>query len=313
MAGSVDANLNDRIHLSCPVVAASPVSSGRAFTSPAWPGGRRGGVDDRAHDRAHDRAAMSRWGRPRLLDAVDPATRRAVALVCVADAVVGASFGAISVSGGLPFWVPVAMSVLVFAGGAQFAAVGAVLAGGSPWAGVLAGLVLNGRLLPFGIAVADVLGGRWPARLVGAHVLTDESVAFALRERDPARRHAAFWLCGLGLFVCWNLAVLVGAALGRVLGSTDAFGLDAAFPAVLLALVVPVLARRTRTAAIAGAVLAVACTPLLPAGLPVLVSLLGLLLVRLGPDAGPRGGAGPPGAPEGPGRPGTADLSGAGR
>ena len=63
---------------------------------------------------------------------VDPTARRDVSLVCGGDALVGASFGAITVSGGLPLWIPVAMSVLVFAGGAQFAAVGAVLAGAAP-------------------------------------------------------------------------------------------------------------------------------------------------------------------------------------
>jgi 4-azaleucine resistance transporter AzlC len=212
-----------------------------------------------------------------------------IALVCVADVLVGASFGAITVSGGLPTWVPVAMSVLVFAGGAQFAAVGAVLAGGSAASGVVAGLVLNARLLPFGIAVADVLGRRWPARIVGAHLVTDESVAFTLRQPDAARRRAAFWVCGLGLFVCWNLAVVGGTVLGGVLDDTDALGLDAAFPAVILALVVPVLDRRNLPAAVAGAVLAVVSSFFLTPGLPVLVSLLGLVLLRRAPrsDAPP--------------------------
>src|SRR5689334_2680673 len=108
---------------------------------------------------------------------------------------VGASFGAISVSGGLAWWVPVVLSVVVFAGGAQFAAVGVVLAGGSAFAAVVAGLVLNARLLPFGFAVADVLGTRWRTRLVGAHLTTDESVAFALRHDDQDRRRSAFWVC----------------------------------------------------------------------------------------------------------------------
>src|ERR1700733_10863141 len=82
---------------------------------------------------------------------------RDVALVCLADGLVGLSFGATAVAGGLPWWVPVAMSLLVFAGGSQIAAVGVVLAGGSPFAAVAAGAVLNTRLFPYGLAVADVL------------------------------------------------------------------------------------------------------------------------------------------------------------
>ncbi|MFI9275170.1 AzlC family ABC transporter permease [Kitasatospora sp. NPDC052896] len=212
---------------------------------------------------------------------LDRDTRRDIALVCLADAIVGASFGAIAVSGGLPAWVPIAMSVLVFAGGAQFAAVGVVLAGGSPLAAVAAGLVLNARHLPFGFAVADVLDGRWWSRLLGSHLMIDEAVAFALRQPDRRRRRAAFWTCGVALFAAWNAAVVVGALAGRAIHDTDALGLDAAFPTVLLALVLPALGdRRTRYAALLGAVLAVAATPWLPAGLPVLLALAGLLATR---------------------------------
>jgi len=206
-------------------------------------------------------------------------TFRDIALVCFADAIVGATFGAITVSGGLPVWVPVSMSLLIFAGGAQFAAAGVMLAGGSAAAAIAAGLVLNSRLVPYGFAVADALGGKWWARLAGAHVMTDESVAFALRQSDHARRRAAFWVCGAGLFVVWNLAVVAGTTAARYVGNTDAIGLDAVFPAVLLALVMPALAdRATRQAAVAGAVLAVALTPVLPPGLPVLIALAGLAL-----------------------------------
>ena len=223
-----------------------------------------------------------------------PALLRDVGLVCLADGIVGVSFGATSVGGGLAWWVPVALSVLVFAGGSQIAAVGVVLAGGSPLAAVVAGAVLNTRLLPYGFAVADVVGdagaggaggghrgrllaGRWARRLVGTHVITDESVAFALRQPDAARRRSAFWACGVALFVIWNLSVLLGVALGSVVRDTNAFGLDATFPAVMLALALPTLtARSTRVAAGAGAVIAVALTPVLPAGLPLLAALGGL-------------------------------------
>jgi predicted branched-subunit amino acid permease len=247
---------------------------------------------------------------------VSPELLRDVGLVCLADGIVAVSFGATSVGGGLPWWVPVALSALVFAGGSQIAAVGVVLAGGSPLAAVAAGAVLNTRLLPYGFAVADVVGdqeagptaraagfaaeadgaggspagdtasrghrarllaGRWLRRLVGTHVITDESVAFALRQPDAARRRSAFWACGLGLFVIWNLSVLLGVALGSAVRDTNAFGLDATFPAVMLALALPTLTSRpTRIAAGAGAVIAVALTPVLPAGLPLLAALGGL-------------------------------------
>ncbi len=221
---------------------------------------------------------------------LDRGTLRDIALVCLADAIVGASFGAISVSGGLRPWVPVSMSLFVFAGGAQLAAVGVVLAGGSPIAGVVAGLVLNTRLLPYSLAVADVPSGRWPTRLLGAHVIVDETVAFALNQRDGRRRRATFWTCGLALFVAWNLAVILGALAGSAIKDTSAFGLDAAFPAVLLALVLPSLSDRgTRNAALLGAVVALALTPVLPAGLPVLLALVGLVLALRAP-------AGPPGS-----------------
>jgi predicted branched-subunit amino acid permease len=217
-----------------------------------------------------------------------PALLRDVGLVCLADAIVGVSFGATTLGGGLPWWVPVALSLLVFAGGSQIAAVGVVLAGGSPLAAVLAGAVLNTRLFPYGFAVADVVGPgdtggaraagrRWLGRLLGTHLITDESVAFALRHSDPARRRAAFWACGAGLFVVWNLAVLLGVALGTAVRNTSAFGLDATFPAVMLALALPTLTSRpSRIAAGTGAVIAVALTPVLPAGLPLLAALGGL-------------------------------------
>ena len=211
---------------------------------------------------------------------LDRGTLGDIALVCLADAVVGVSFGAITVSGGLPAWQPVLMSLVVFAGGAQFAAVGAVLAGGSATAGALAGLVLNVRLLPYGFAVLDVLDGPWHTRLLGAHLTTDETVAFTLHEDRPERRRAVFWVCALALFVVWNLSVLLGVAVGGVVRDTAALGMDAAFPAVLAALVLPTLNRRNRNAALAGAALAVVGTVFLPPGLPVLLSLAGLVLLR---------------------------------
>ncbi|NBN64904.1 AzlC family ABC transporter permease [Pannonibacter tanglangensis] len=210
-----------------------------------------------------------------------PLTRRDlsdVGLVGVAAAIVGLSFGAIATGGGFPVWVPVVMSLVVFAGASQFAAIGVILAGGSPFAAVLAGLILNARHLPFGFSVAGHLRGGLLERLVGAHVLTDESLAFALKDSDPDRSRALYWACALTLFLSWNAGTAVGAVMGETLGDAASLGLDAAFPAVLLALVLPALKDpRTRRAAGIGAAAGLALTPYLPAGVPVLVSLVGLV------------------------------------
>ncbi len=205
---------------------------------------------------------------------------RDIALVCLADGVVGVSFGAISVAGGLPIWVPIVMSLLIFAGGAQFGAVAVVLAGGGPVAAVVAGLVLNARLLPFSFTAAEVLDGGWLRTLLGAQLTIDETVAFTLAQRDPARRGVTYWTCGISLYVIWNLAVGVGTIAGHAVGNVDAYGLDAASPTVLFALVLPLL-RTTGAArpAVVGTLIALAATPFLPPGVPVLLALLGLLTV----------------------------------
>jgi 4-azaleucine resistance transporter AzlC len=210
---------------------------------------------------------------------IDTALIRDVLAIAAAVAVTGASFGAIAVTSGLPWWVPLALSVLVFAGGAQFLAVGVVAAGGGPVAAVLGALLLNARLLPYGLAIADTIGQGRLARLLGSHVITDETVAFAVAQSSRERSRAAFWLCGVALFVAWNVSTLVGVLAGQAIGDPNAFGLDAAFPAALLALVLPSLRdRATVRPALLGAAIALAATPFLPPGVPLLLALGGLVL-----------------------------------
>ncbi|MFD8496932.1 AzlC family ABC transporter permease [Amycolatopsis sp. NPDC059657] len=202
---------------------------------------------------------------------------RDIGLVGLASTIVGLSYGAISVGSGFPVWLPMLMSVVVFAGASQFMFIGIVASGGNPVAAVLAGLLVNTRHLPFGFAIGDAMGTGWAARLAGSHLMADETVAFALAQEDTRRRRAVYWACGMTLFVCWNVGVVTGAYAGSAIGDTDAFGLDAAFPAVLLALVVPSLKdRATRLPVAIGVVVALATSAFLPAGLPVLLALVGV-------------------------------------
>ncbi|GAA0567761.1 hypothetical protein GCM10010172_59890 [Paractinoplanes ferrugineus] len=251
----------------------------------------------------------------------DRALRRDAGTIAAAMVAVGASFGAITIAYGLPTWVPFLMSTVVFAGGSQFLAIG-LLAAGNPLAAVAAGLLLNARHLPFGLAVADAVGTRPVQRILGSHLLTDEVAAFTLAEPDPARRHRVYWIIGTTLFTSWNIGTALGVLLGGATGDPDALGLDAAFPAALLALIMPALAdRTTRTVALTGAAVAVLATPILPAGLPVICALLGLLTVvrprrraALPPPASAApASAGPAPAAPAPAEPSRAEPSRAGR
>jgi 4-azaleucine resistance transporter AzlC len=203
---------------------------------------------------------------------------RSVAALCAAGFVIGLSFGAIAAAAHIPLVKIAAMSVFIYAGGAQFLAVGIVSAGGGALAIILAGLLLNARHLLFGLAIGDVIGDRPATRAVGSHVMTDESVAFALAQSEPAARRRAYWITGIGLFCTWNVACVIGALAGSALGDPATFGVDAAFPAGLLALVLPALREKPALrVAVAAAVVALVTTPFLPAGLPVLVALVGLV------------------------------------
>jgi predicted branched-subunit amino acid permease len=220
--------------------------------------------------------------------------RDALALA-TAILVVGASFGALAAAAAVPVPLIVAMSLLVFAGGAQFLVVAVVAAGGGVVAAVAAALLLNLRHLPFGLAVADSVGRGVTARVVGAHLLVDETVAFSRARPAGPRAHAAYWVCGTLLFVSWNLGTVAGMLAGSAVPDPDAFGVDAAFPAGLLALLLPGLRRwDARRVGLAAAVLALLATPVLPPGLPVLAGLLGLLLA----GAAPPSPAGSPAAPD---------------
>lgn len=206
-------------------------------------------------------------------------TLRDIALACLAVWFIGLSYGAIAVASGFPLWVPAAQSVLVLAGASEFLFVGIVAAGGNPLAAAAAGLLVNARHLPYGLALPDMTGpGRPWRRLLGSHVMNDESVVFALAQEDLPRKRAAYWTCGLGVLLCWPAGAVLGALIGSVIRNTNAFGLDAMFPAVILALIVPALRdHRLRRAAAIGAAIALAATPFLPAGLPELLALGALL------------------------------------
>lgn len=205
------------------------------------------------------------------------AARRDGLLLGLAVGVVGVVFGVLARSAGLSVAKACVMSLLVFTGASQFAAVGIVASGGSGVAALGSALLLAARNTLYGPVVAQWFGkDPVAARAPLAQVIIDESTGVgAARTSLPAQR-SGFLTGGVAVYVVWNLGTLVGALVGDVVGDLERWGLDAAFPAVFVALLAPhVSTRPGRIAAVTAGAVVAAAVPVLPVGVPILLSVLG--------------------------------------
>jgi 4-azaleucine resistance transporter AzlC len=198
-------------------------------------------------------------------------TRAAVGIGVYA-ALFGVTFGAVAVAAGLSVPQATVMSAMTFTGASQFALVGVLATGGSALAALSAALLLGLRNAFYGVPVANMLRPRGPRRLLTAHFIIDETTAMAVAQQDPHARRYAFWATGLILWTCWTLGSLTGALIGSSVNPAS-LGLDAAAPAVFLALLWPQLVRpRARRIALGAGSVAVALIPIAPAGVPVIAA-----------------------------------------
>ena len=203
---------------------------------------------------------------------------RRIAPIAVAAAAFGASFGVLASTAGFDAVAAVVMSATTFAGSAQFAAASVLGAGGGVAAAAASASMLNGRYAPIGVSVAPVIRGGALRRLVESQLVVDESWALSRRPDGSYDRHLLIG-GGLTLYVVWVGGTAAGAFAGDALGDPERYGLDAAFPALFLALLVPqVRSRRALAAALAGGAIALALLPFTPAGIPIIAASAACLL-----------------------------------
>ena len=210
----------------------------------------------------------------RKASALTPATRMGLS-IAVATGLYGVSFGALAVASGLSVAQAMALSLLMFTGGSQFAFIGVLAGGGSAGAAVGAATLLGVRNGVYGLQLKPVLGLRGWRQVLAAQLTIDESTATALAQTDAAEQRRGFWTAGVGVFVLWNLFTGVGALLGDALGDPRRFGLDGAAVAAFLGLLWPRLRQREAVALalVCGLATALALRQL-PPGLPILLAAL---------------------------------------
>jgi predicted branched-subunit amino acid permease len=209
----------------------------------------------------------------------------------VAVGLSGLAFGAAAVASGLSAGQACVLSLVAFTGASQFALAGAVAAGGGLAAGVAGAVLLGGRNALYGMRLASLLQVRGPRKLLAAHGVIDETTAVTLAQPEPQAARAGFAATFATIYVTWNLATLAGAVGAGRLGSPATFGINVVGPAAFLALLWPRLkaGRTERGVAVGGAAIAIAATPFLPSGLPVILAATAALAAVFipGPERAP--------------------------
>lgn len=201
-----------------------------------------------------------------------------IAPIALAALAFSVSFGVLARASGIGALEAIVMSMTVFAGSAQFAVVSILAVGGGIASAILAAVLLNARYAPISVSVGPIFVGGRPRRLLEAQLIVDESWAMS---RRPDGRYDRRLLVGAGLvlYACWVGGTIVGAVAGEALGDPADLGLDAAFPALFLAiLVTQVHSRRALAAAVLGGTIALVLIPVAPAGVPIVAAAAACLI-----------------------------------
>ena len=190
----------------------------------------------------------------------------------------GASFGLLARAAGMGTLAPLVLSATTFAGSAQFAISSILGAGGGTFAAIAAAVLLNTRYAPISISVARLFHGPRLRRLVESQLIVDESWALASRGGGRFERRLLLG-AGLLLYASWVSGTAVGVLAGDALGDPKNLGLDGAFPALFLALLVPQLrAPQAALAAIVAGAIALILIPFTPPGTPIVAASAACLL-----------------------------------
>ncbi len=195
--------------------------------------------------------------------------------LALAPLLFGASFGLLAVDAGIGWVGAIVMSATTFAGSAQFAAASILDDGGGALAAIVAAILLNARYVPLSLAVASIFPGSRRRRFLESQLIVDES--WALAGRSGRFEYGILVGVGVLFWLLWVGGTALGTAVGDLL-DPDAIGLDAAFPALFLALLVPYLrTRRAVAAAATAAAITFVLIPVAPAGVPIVAASLACL------------------------------------
>jgi len=197
--------------------------------------------------------------------------------------VAGISTSIVLINFGVEPWVVALAGTIMFSATGELALAGVLAGGGSLGSAVASALLVSARfgLLAIPLSTRFVGRGRLE-RMVAAYMVVDPSVVMAMKERTPALARQTYWRLSGGMCAAWVIGSVAGVLIGSLVPNPRDWGMDVAFPALLLAITGTAM-RASRTAALAAATaaaIALVLTPFVPAGIPVLCAV-GAALIGL--------------------------------
>ena len=204
----------------------------------------------------------------------DPVERTSLS-VAFTVGLYGAAFGAAGITAGFSILQTCLLSLLLFSGASQFAVVGIMGAGGSAASAIATATLLGFRNALYGLQLAPILKVTGLKRIIASQITIDESTAVSTLQSNDSDRKRAFYLTGFGVYIFWNLFTFLGALGASAIGDPSVWGLDAAVPAAFCGLVWPRLKdKRLFLISASAIILALLLTPITPAGIPIITTVL---------------------------------------
>jgi len=165
---------------------------------------------------------------------------KAAAPVMLGYIPIGMALGVLAVQAGLNVWEVMFMSLMVYAGSAQFIAVGLLAAGASAGTIIATTFLVNSRHFLMTASLAPYVK-KIPASLLNiiGFGVTDETFAVAMGDVCREEKTAGYFL-GLNITsqLCWIISTVIGAAVGNIIPDPRIFGLHFALPAMFIGLLV---------------------------------------------------------------------------
>ena len=192
----------------------------------------------------------------------------------------GNAFGAAAVASGFSVTQACLISLVLFSGASQFAAVGVIGSGGNPLSAIATSVLLGTRNALYAFRMAPILKVAGLKKILAAQWTIDESTGMAVAQENTQDSQIGFWWTGASVYIFWNLFTLTGALSAQALGDPAKWGLDAVVPAAFLGLLfAQIKSAQHRKLAVISAIGSLALVPFVPAGIPIMATALIAVLV----------------------------------